>query len=260
MPEHRLDHALLARMRRDWETRAAADPLFHIDANEPATDVSKLYARSERIVRKAVDPVLARFGVDPAGQRVLEIGCGMGRLFPALANRFGEVWGVDVSPTMIARGRRRCPVNATWLVGDGATLTGVRDATIDHVLSFEVFQHIPDPEPVWSYLDETLRVLRPGGTFQVQLRRGSDTKRQEVFRTLSPTTARRVARSLQLVHVIRAVGSVDTWIGCIIDPVDALTAAGRAGLVDVAVLPDEVHREGLGYWLVGRRPPEQRPD
>lgn len=254
MHQPRPDRELLARMRRDWETRAAADPLFHIDANAAGADVTKLYARSERIVRRAVDPVLARFGVDPTDRRVLEIGCGMGRLFPALSTRFAEVWGVDVSPTMIARGRRHCPVSATWLVGDGATLHGVRDATVDHVLSFEVFQHIPDPSPVWSYLDETHRVLRPGGTFQVQLRRGSDTKRQEVFRTLPPTTAKRVARSLQALRMIRAVGSVDTWIGCIIDPVDAAAAGDRAGLTDVAVLPDELHREGLGYWLVGRRP------
>ena len=39
--------------------------------------------------------------------RVLEIGCGAGRLTRALANFFGEVHAVDISGEMVAQARKR---------------------------------------------------------------------------------------------------------------------------------------------------------
>ena len=89
-------------------------------------DPGVLRRRAELALR-ITDPALERLGVDPAGKRVLEIGCGMGRLFPGLAERFDDVWGIDISSTMIARGRKHCPVQATWLIGDGRSLPGVKD-------------------------------------------------------------------------------------------------------------------------------------
>jgi SAM-dependent methyltransferase len=244
----------LAAMRRDWEARAAADPLFHINANQREWTVADFYRDGSEIVDRILDPVLERLRVDPTGGRVLEIGCGMGRLFPGLAARFADVWGIDISSTMVARGRKHCPVPATWLIGDGRTLRGVKDASVDHVLSFEVFQHIPDLEPILSYIAETRRVLRPGGTFQLQLRRASDTRAQAAFRTLPRSLRVSGARVLRTARVVPVVGDIDTWLGCIVDPVDAAAAAEAEGFVDVVVLPDAVHEPGMGYWLVGRAP------
>jgi hypothetical protein len=130
----------------------------------------------------------------------------------------------------------------------------VRDASIDHVLSFEVFQHIPAPGPVFEYLAEVQRVLVPGGTFQLQLRRGSDSRAQAQFRDLPEPWKVPVARLLRLGGRLRVAGSVDTWIGCVIDPVDVMTTAEGLGFVDLAVLPDTVHAEGMGYWVIGRAP------
>lgn len=243
----------LARMRRDWEARAAADPLFHIDATQREWTVGDFYTSGGRLVARTVDPVLERLGVEPGG-RVLDLGCGMGRMFPALSERFDEVWGIDISSTMVARGRKHCPVPATWLIGDGRTLAGVKDASVDHVVSFEVLQHIPDLEPILSYVAETRRVLRPGGTFQLQLRRGSDTRQQAAFRSLPRSVRVTSARALRVVGALPVVGDVDTWLGRVVDPVDAVAAAERVGLVDVVVLPDAVHAPGMGYWLVGRAP------
>ncbi len=249
----REESTLLARMRRDWEVRAAGDPLFHINANRREWTIQEFYADGRDLALRVVDPMLERLEVDPSGKRVLEIGCGMGRLFPGLAERFGEVWGIDISSTMIARGRKHCPVQATWLIGDGRSLPGVKDASIDHVLSFEVFQHIPDPEPILAYIAETSRVLKPGGTFQLQLRRAGDSRAQQLFRELPKSSHGLAGRALKTFGILRLQGDVDTWIGCIVDPVDAITAAERLGLADVAVLPDEFH-DGMGYWLVGRVP------
>jgi SAM-dependent methyltransferase len=245
---------LLSRMRRDWEVRAAADPLFHINANRREWTIHDFYTDGRLLARRIIDPVLDRLGVDPANKRVLEIGCGMGRLFPGLADRFGDVWGIDISSTMVARGRKHCPVQATWLIGDGNGLPGVKDASIDHVLSFEVFQHIPDPAPILSYISETRRVLRPGGTFQLQLRQASDSIAQRWFRGLPDATRLFGGRALRAVGALHLQGDVDTWIGCIINPVEALGHAEQQGLVDLLVLPDVHHPDGIGYWLVGRAP------
>jgi ubiquinone/menaquinone biosynthesis C-methylase UbiE len=50
--------------------------------------------------------VLVREG-DLAGRRVLDVGCGTGRLAAALQERGSRVWGVDASPEMVAQARSR---------------------------------------------------------------------------------------------------------------------------------------------------------
>ena len=47
---------------------------------------------------------------DLRGQRVLDLGCGTGRLSRALAeDGLARVWGVDASPEMLAVARARLP-------------------------------------------------------------------------------------------------------------------------------------------------------
>jgi len=46
-------------------------------------------------------------GTDPKKMRILEIGCGAGRMTKYLAELFGEVHGVDVSDEMVRVGRDR---------------------------------------------------------------------------------------------------------------------------------------------------------
>ncbi|MBV8162517.1 MAG: methyltransferase domain-containing protein [Acidimicrobiia bacterium] len=244
-------------MQGDWDARSRADALYHVDATRDRWRTEEFYARGPELVALIVDPVLALLDVDPAGRRVLEVGCGVGRLFEGLAARFGEVWGIDVSPEMVARGRASCPVPARWLVGDGQSLAGVDDHSVDHVLSFEVFQHIPERTTIETYIAETFRVLRPGGTFQLQLRAGSDSVRQTVLRALPRPWRRAAGPLLRLLRLSRVPGDIDSWIGCVVPMDRAQRVAAAVGLGDVTTLPDEVHPAGMGYWLVGRKPFEQ---
>jgi SAM-dependent methyltransferase len=64
---------------------------------------------------RTVDAMLAR------GSRVLDAGCGEGRIGGQLASAGHDVVGVDVDPVLIAEAQARHP-EARWLVGDLAEL------------------------------------------------------------------------------------------------------------------------------------------
>ena len=57
----------------------------------------------------------------PRSARILDAGCGPGRVGSTLAGLGHEVVGVDVDPVLIAEAQRKHP-DASWMVGDLATL------------------------------------------------------------------------------------------------------------------------------------------
>jgi ubiquinone/menaquinone biosynthesis C-methylase UbiE len=99
---------------------------------------------------------LAREG-DLRGWRVLDVGCGTGRLTAALAER-SKVWGVDPSPEMLAVARKRVPSGVGLKVGRAEDLP-FRDASFDRAVLWLVV-HLVDRPRAFA---EVHRVLRPGG-------------------------------------------------------------------------------------------------
>jgi SAM-dependent methyltransferase len=122
-----------------------------------------------------VSRFLAAVDYTPGGNgTMLEIGCGIGRMTRAFASRFSTVYGIDISPEMIAQGQRLladCP-NVHLSVSNGTDLSQFANASIDFCFSYIVFQHIPDPAITVRYISEMGRVLKPGGIayFQVNTR------------------------------------------------------------------------------------------
>jgi SAM-dependent methyltransferase len=109
--------------------------------------------------------------VAPDGARVLEVGCGPGRLSIRLARQHGlDVTGLDLDPAMIERARANAdrpgngdPGNGderrpSFLVGDVASLA-FPDRSFDLVVSTLSMHHWADPT---AGLAEIGRVLRPG--------------------------------------------------------------------------------------------------
>jgi SAM-dependent methyltransferase len=102
--------------------------------------------------------------------RVLEFGCGVGRLVIPLAMRAGEVVAVDVSPTMLDICRRNVGklklTNVRYVFGDDA-LSGV-EGTFDFVNTVIVLQHIP-PRRGMALIERLIEKVRPGGVFAIQV-------------------------------------------------------------------------------------------
>lgn len=94
---------------------------------------------------------------------ILEIGCGKGGILDHLLRRDRRAVGVDHDHEVVADGRALfgpLPV----AVADGNRLP-FPDACFDLVLSFDVFEHIPDSD---AHLREVRRVLRPAGHYLLQ--------------------------------------------------------------------------------------------
>ena len=95
---------------------------------------------------------------------VLEIGPGRGRWSRKIAERCRELILVDLSPSCIDHCRELFGEdgNVTYVVGDGRSLPGVADGSVDFVWSYDAFVHM-DPGTIAAYFAEIERVLRPGG-------------------------------------------------------------------------------------------------
>jgi SAM-dependent methyltransferase len=162
------DERSVARMRRFWDDAARRNAAWYVDTttNYAEPDMAQFFEAGQTIVRDALDeaPLLPR-----RFERAVEIGSGLGRNCLALAERFEEVVGLDVSPEMVARARELVPdPRITFLTGDGSSLRPLSDASADLVLSFTVFQHMPRVGVIDSYLREAARVLRVGGVLAFQ--------------------------------------------------------------------------------------------
>ena len=92
------------------------------------------------------------------GDSVLDACCGTGDLAIAAARAGGTVTGLDFSPAMLARARRKAPA-LEWIEGDLLSLP-FGDASFD---SATVGFGVRNVEDLARAVDELRRVLRPGG-------------------------------------------------------------------------------------------------
>jgi SAM-dependent methyltransferase len=160
-------------LRKTWETNARRDALCAIltvpGKEYGRWDRDEFFATGEAVIADALAQLEA-LGAAPKPGRVLDFGCGVGRLTQALAARFREADGVDVSATMVDLARRynrhgdRCRYH---LNDQRADLSLFADGTFDFVYSLIVLQHIPPPLAL-GYVREFARVLAPGGVVVFQ--------------------------------------------------------------------------------------------
>ena len=100
---------------------------------------------------------------DLRGRRVLDLGCGTGRLSTALAEQdVARVWGVDASPEMLAVARQNVPSSVGLKEGSAEQLP-FRDGWFDRVVMWLVCHLVDRP----AAFREVARVLAPAGRLAV---------------------------------------------------------------------------------------------
>jgi SAM-dependent methyltransferase len=148
-------------MGQDWDRLARGDALGAIDPR-----LGRGVSEADFVAAGAanVDRIMGLSGDAVGRERVLEIGCGVGRTTVHLAERFAHVDGVDVSAEMVRRARARgLPGNVTLTVTSGRDLHPFPDARFDLVVSHLVLQHVAEEAVLGEILAEVARVLRPDG-------------------------------------------------------------------------------------------------
>jgi SAM-dependent methyltransferase len=104
--------------------------------------------------------------VSPAGQDVVDIGCGGGALVRDLTGLGARVVGIEISESQLAPARARDPGDgARYLVGRAQDLP-LDDGEVDAAVFMRTLHHVPPPD-LPAALGEAARVLRPGGLVYV---------------------------------------------------------------------------------------------
>jgi 2-polyprenyl-3-methyl-5-hydroxy-6-metoxy-1,4-benzoquinol methylase len=140
-------------------------------------------------------------------RRVLDYGCGVGRMALPLAERCEHVYGLDVSPAVLREADRNAQrlnlTNVEWM--DAARLAEL-SGCYDMVVSFFVFQHIPSRKGERIFA-ELLDGLRPGGVGAIQLTLRSGLRRLDrsyLYMLTNSYSLNRLGRLL-------AAGGVSEW-------------------------------------------------
>jgi len=104
---------------------------------------------------------IIQLGKIAPGSRVLDIGCGTGRLtIPLQQMTDAEVYGLDLSPEMLEQAMNKKGAEAIhWILGDAQALP-FSDKFFDCTFMCLVLHHIEDRAQA---IKEMYRVLKPGG-------------------------------------------------------------------------------------------------
>lgn len=153
------------KLKKNWETLGDDDAYWAV-LSDPTKinngwELSEFYSTGlqdiNRIHRQVREDRI-QYG------RVMDFGCGPGRLTQALAARSQSVVGVDISSTMIAKANayNKFPDKVTYHVNSAPALPDFQPDSFDLVFSYITLQHI-DPQYSTAYIREFFRVCKHGG-------------------------------------------------------------------------------------------------
>ncbi len=165
---------LSEKMRREWDERARTNARHYIADSRQDWPEEEFYRLGQQTV--ADDILTDMYNIcqdkNPRDMRVLEIGCGAGRVTRALADVFGEVHAVDVSGEMVRLAGAACrdKPNAYVYQNNGVDLSVLSGGSrFDFAFSMCCFHHIPSREVIGNYVREVGRLLAPGRLFKFEV-------------------------------------------------------------------------------------------
>lgn len=154
----------LNRSRSFWNEKAKEEPYWYVSSYGQygqERNLEEFWASGLRIWSDLKG--VSGYQPKPA-DRAVEIGCGVGRMTRAIATQVAQIDAFDISKNMVEIARTNEIQNATFHVTEGASLRPIPDGVADVVVAYCVFQHLPSLQALREYLEEMVRVARPGGT------------------------------------------------------------------------------------------------
>lgn len=224
-------------MKRDWNARARENAKWFINTWKLEQPDEEFYETARNDIGSLILADLPRLtgGRDARSLRLMEIGCGIGRMTRYLADIFGEVHACDVSGEMVEQARQRLAdfKHVTVHETSGVDFAALPDGHFDVIFSAYVYQHVPGKEVIRSNIRDAYRVLKGGGAFKFQV---NSTDNREFELTPKDTwtgvaftadEVRAVARELgaQLVS-LAGVGTQYCWVLLRKPAADAAPGAG----------------------------------
>lgn len=261
-------------MSHRWEQLAELDPFFVALSDKRHAHGGWDPSRFIESGRPEIDRIFERLEelhLSPARtESALDFGCGPGRLTQALAERFSEAHGVDVSARMLeiaqelAAGRDACHFHRN----EDTDLALFEAGRFDFVYSSKVLFHLR-PKVQLAFLREFYRVVRPGGLvcFGVSLFAQSGSIRDRWYYRYRAVRRRLINRQNQY-YAMRALRFSPRWLYrtfglrpmmpmYTVEEARIIDALAACGAEIVAVDRDpRPHRVGAMYYT---RAPGDRP-
>lgn len=107
------------------------------------------------------DDIKSLAGLAKLGDRVLDLGCGNGRLAELFHGKKIQYHGVDVSERLVKIAKSKHP-NDDFLIMDSLSIP-FPDSYFNVVFALAVVHHVPSREFRSEFLSEIKRTLKPGG-------------------------------------------------------------------------------------------------
>jgi SAM-dependent methyltransferase len=154
--------------RQFWDAAARKNAAWYVATGYTA-ETEEFFAQGARETDHFLD--FCGIAIAPT-DRVLEIGCGVGRMTRRLSELAGSVVATDVSQEMLNRAQANLAdrSNIEYVLVPGNGTLPLPDESIDVVFSYITLQHVPSQIDQLRYLHESARVLAPGGRLSVQIR------------------------------------------------------------------------------------------
>jgi SAM-dependent methyltransferase len=186
--------------------------------------------------------------------RVLEIGCGAGRLTGYLAELTTELEAFDISPAMVDYCRREYPQVKKVRVGDMTDMSGYAPGSFDAVVAIQDVIGILDHAERMTALGAIRRVLADGGLFLLAAhnRLSMPLRRTPVKRAFSAQRPLAFARGLsRLPRSLRNVRRLRAFEREELDYALGVDEAHEFRLVLYYIAPDAMERQlaGCGFRL-----------
>ena len=163
----------LISQKKVWESLAEFDPMWAIltdDQKKGRKWSEEEFFKNGRIEIETLITELDTLNLPLGRKQALDFGCGIGRLSQALSLYWENVVGVDISSEMIsvANKSNRFSNKCKYIVNEASDLRIFQDNFFDFIYSNIVLQHIA-PKYSKKYIEEFIRVAKPGGTIIFQL-------------------------------------------------------------------------------------------